>query len=63
MQYTYYGTCEDIDIPTVEIKLQDLSKYMTDKFECITKKEESDNDKFTRLILNFKLVEAVEMIT
>ena len=39
MQYTYYGTCEDIDIPTVEIKLQDLSKYMTDKFECITKKE------------------------
>ena len=63
MQYTYYGTCEDIDIPTEPIKLQELSKYMTDKFECITKKEESDNDKFTRLILKFKLVEAVEMIT
>ena len=38
MQYTYFGTCDDIEI------------------------NKSDNDKFTQLILNSKLNEAVEMI-
>ena len=52
MQYTYYGTCDD---PNKSIEPQELN--------CVIKKEESINGKITRLILEHKFSEAVEMIT
>ena len=62
MQYTYYGmpdNINDINNPNIEnesIELQELYTYMT-------KKEESNNDKFTQLIVESRLAEAVDMIS
>ena len=70
MQYTYFGTCDDSiefnsnsEQNNKPIELQELNKYMTDKFNCVIKKEDSINDKLTRLILEYKISEAVEMLS
>ena len=62
MQYTYYSTCDNIDESIIEdkpIKLHELESYMT-KFE--NSKKESNNDIFTKLLINGELHRAVKMI-